>query len=56
MLKTIRHWLTRRRFERAFRAELRRVDEERAHHANVNAARAILQERVNEALRQGLSV
>lgn len=55
MLAGFRAWLTRRRFERAFAAELRRIDDERAHHANVRQAQAILHERVNDALRRGLS-
>lgn len=45
----------RARFEQAFAIELRRVDEERARHANVNAARAVLEARVNDALRRKVS-
>lgn len=55
MLGRLKAWLARRRFERAFAAELERVAAERQRHGRVNDARAMLEARVTDALRRRLS-
>lgn len=53
MIQALRTLIARKRFERAFAAELERVAEERRRHAHVRQAEAELQARVHDALRGG---
>lgn len=55
MIRAFRAFITRWRFKRAFAQELRRIEAQRARHAQVKPTQAELQARVHDALRRGLS-
>jgi hypothetical protein len=53
MIQSLKAFLARRRFQRAFASELKKVASERARHAHVRQAEAELQARVHQVLREG---
>lgn len=55
MLKLFRRWQTRHRFKQAFKADLKRIEDQRARHAQVKPSQAELQARVHDALRRRVS-
>lgn len=55
MLKLFRRWLTRHRFEQAFKADLKRIEGQRARHAQVKPSQAELQAAIPDALARKLS-
>lgn len=55
MFARLKAWITRRRFERAFAADLKRIEDRRARHAQVRPTQAELQACVHDALARKLS-
>lgn len=54
MIRVLKAYFIRRRFEKLFADEMKRVQAQRLRHLQINPSQAHLQERVHDALRRGL--